>query len=220
MEKGISIEALARLYPCLYHMAEDGSWPSIKKYGLLSTQALLDLFEVSVEDRERIEFSHRPGNIEVVNPRIGKAVIRDQKPMNDEGLVRALRDNLSPRDWYATLNQRVFFWLTKERLNKLLSARAYRNRPHTVLVVDTRRLAEAHAGDITLSPINTGATKPFPQPRGRDSFSSLGEYPFNYWHQKRHGKDPIVELSVLRSVPKIADFVIRVEEGVLGEVSF
>lgn len=220
MEKGISIEELARLYPCLYHMAEDGSWPSIKEYGLLSTHALLDLFEVPEKDRERIEFSHRPENIEVVHPRIGKAVIRDQKPMNDEGLVRALRDNLSPRDWYVMLNQRVFFWLTKERLNKLLSARAYRNRPHTVLVVDTKKLAEAHAGDITLSPINTGATKPFPQPRGRDSFSPLDEYPFAYWYQKRHGKDPIVELSVLRSVPKIADFVIRVEEGVVGEVSF
>jgi hypothetical protein len=33
-------------------MAEAGSWPSIKRHGLLSTTALLDLFEIPAPDRE------------------------------------------------------------------------------------------------------------------------------------------------------------------------
>jgi hypothetical protein len=44
-------ERLASRYPVLFHMAEDGSWESIRERGLLSTSALLDLFEVEAEER-------------------------------------------------------------------------------------------------------------------------------------------------------------------------
>jgi hypothetical protein len=43
-------ELIAR-YPRLYHMAEDGSWPSIQAHGLLSTRAMLDHFEVTPDER-------------------------------------------------------------------------------------------------------------------------------------------------------------------------
>ena len=39
-------------YPRLWHMAEDGSFKSIRKNGLLSTTALLDLYGISGEERE------------------------------------------------------------------------------------------------------------------------------------------------------------------------
>ena len=39
-------EDMARKYPFLYHMAELSSWPSIQRHGLLSTSALLDLYEI------------------------------------------------------------------------------------------------------------------------------------------------------------------------------
>jgi hypothetical protein len=48
-------ERLASRYPVLFHMAEDGSWESIRERGLLSTSALLDLFEVEAEERFAIE---------------------------------------------------------------------------------------------------------------------------------------------------------------------
>jgi hypothetical protein len=63
------------------------------------------------------------------HPRYGTAVIRDQKPMSDGGLVRALQDGLKPRDWYRILNKKVFFWLTRERLETLVNAREYREEP-------------------------------------------------------------------------------------------
>ena len=53
-------ERLASRYPVLFHMAEDGSWESIRARGLLSTSALLDLFEVEGELRLAIESARRP----------------------------------------------------------------------------------------------------------------------------------------------------------------
>jgi Family of unknown function (DUF7002) len=49
----ITPEEFANHYPCLYHMAEANIWPSIEKHGLLSTTALLDLFEVNGNRRHR-----------------------------------------------------------------------------------------------------------------------------------------------------------------------
>ena len=43
---------ISERWPRLYHMAEAGSWPSIKERGLLSTTALLDLFELEGESRD------------------------------------------------------------------------------------------------------------------------------------------------------------------------
>jgi hypothetical protein len=40
---------LIKIYPRLWHVAEDGSWPSISRYGLLRTSALLDLYEITGE---------------------------------------------------------------------------------------------------------------------------------------------------------------------------
>jgi hypothetical protein len=87
----------------------------------------------------------------------GRAVIRDQKPMSDRSVCRALvGSGLKPADWYRELNSRVFFWLSEERLNTLMNARAYRRERHTLFVVDTMRLVERHEHRIMLSAINSG----------------------------------------------------------------
>jgi hypothetical protein len=43
---GVSVEELSVTYPRLYHIAQEGSWPGIQEHGLLSTEALVDLFDV------------------------------------------------------------------------------------------------------------------------------------------------------------------------------
>ena len=40
----MTVDELLATYPRLWHMAMDGSWPSIEKRGLLSTSALLELY--------------------------------------------------------------------------------------------------------------------------------------------------------------------------------
>ena len=90
--------------PKLYHMAERGSWPSIRQYGLLSTSALMDLYHVEGSDRDRIERRHRPASVRISGDGLPGAVVRDQIPMSDDGLKKALPARLRPSDWYALLN--------------------------------------------------------------------------------------------------------------------
>ena len=63
-----TIDQFVARYPRLYHMAECGSWPSIKRHGLLSTSALLDLFEVSDAERFSIESTWRSREVTVEHP--------------------------------------------------------------------------------------------------------------------------------------------------------
>jgi hypothetical protein len=211
MVNGITADELSERFPFLYHMAQLGSWPSVERHGLLSTTALLDLFEVRGDERFRIESCHRPENIAINHAVHGQAVIRDQKPMSDRSVCRALvGSGLKPADWYRELNFRVFFWLSEERLNTLMRARAYRRQRHTVLVVDTMRLVERHEHRIMLSAINSGCTIPFPHKRGLETFRRIAEYPYT---RRKRNRDPIVELAVDYSVPDVRDFVTEVREG-------
>src|SRR5438105_1634732 len=138
-------------------MAEVDSWPSIQRHGLLSTSALLDLFQMSGPERDAIESQRRPESVTIRHPRFGTAVIRDQKPLRDEALKGCLRGMTVP-DWYCTLNSKVFFWLTQARLETFLTARAYRSSDHVVITVDTARLIDQHLDRLRLSTINSGAT--------------------------------------------------------------
>lgn len=205
---------LIRDCPTLYHMAERGSWPSIQRHGLLSTSALLDLYDVQGARREAIEGCRRPEGVFIEHPVLGRAAIRDQKPMDDAGLRMCLLDGLTPEDWYRWLNGRVFFWLTRERLLRLLNARPYREAEHDVLELDTASLVAAHRPAIRLSPINSGTTKPFPSTaskRGRETFLPIAEYPYARWRaQGRKAGERAVELTVDYAVPDAARFVRRV----------
>ena len=196
--------------PNLYHMAEGGSWPSIREKGLLSTTALLDLYSVSGEAREKIERSHRPGCVALSRSGLPGAVIRDQIPMRDSDLLRCLPEQMSPSDWYEILNKKVFFWLSESRLHKLTCARAYRNREHDVLVVDTRSLIEAHRSTIWLCAINSGCTRPFARWRDESIFARIDEYPYRHWRRARGRPERVVELAVDYAVRDIGDHVRRV----------
>ena len=218
-ESAMTLDELAQQFPRLYHMAERGTWPSIRERGLLSTSALLDLFEVKGKDRDAIESCRRPECVHLSHPTHGTAVIRDQKPMSDSALRKCLI-GMAPDQWYETLNRRVFFWLCQKRLMSLLCARAYRGKEHCVLTVDTRRLVEAHLSRVTLSPINSGSTVYRPQPRGPGTFLSLEMYPFDLWRAKRGVRAAVVELAVDYAVPNICTFVVDVahmKEDVLTE---
>src|SRR5438445_4566198 len=110
----MEVSELIQTFPRLDHMAEAGSWPSVQQHGLLSTTGLLELFEINGEQRQKLECRHRPERVSIHHPKHGSAVIRDQKPMDDSGLRRALRD-MTPEEWYRLLNSKVFFWLCEER---------------------------------------------------------------------------------------------------------
>lgn len=197
-------------------MAEPGSWPAIRDHGLLSTSALLDRYGVAGASRAAIEASRRTHCVTITREGLPDAVIRDQLPMSDAALRKCLKDGLTPADWYRMLNARIFFWLSRARLRRLLGARAYRDRPQTVLTLETRSLVEAHADRIELSPINSGSTIFNPAPRGRQMFRPIADYDFDGWCRKRGAEDAVVELVVREGAPDIKDHVITVNDWAGG----
>jgi len=207
---------LVELYPRLWHMAEDGSWGSIRQQGLLSTSALLDLYQINGRQRIELESTRRPVSTTIRRAGLPDAVIRDQIPMSDGALTKCLLDGISPAQWYEKLNKRTFFWLSRERLRRLLGARAYRSQPQTVLTLNTRSLVAAHKRRIELSPINSGSTIFKPQQRGHDTFLPIKDYPFEQWRQRRPLIDAVAELIVLEGVPDVVQHVIAVHRVVNG----
>lgn len=200
---------LLRDCPTLFHMAEAGAWPTIRRHGLLSPVAALDLF--AVEGATRAAALHRrPESVVLERADLGRIVLRDQKPLSDKALARCLRDNLAPADWHARLNERVFFWLSRKRVLTLLAGRAYRDHAHEILEIEAAPFVAAHRERIELSPINSGATGQFPAPRGADTFLPIDAYPYAGWRKKRPRGERAVELTVPGSVPGLARFVRRV----------
>jgi hypothetical protein len=213
----MEISELIERYPRLYHMAEAGSWPSVRHHGLLSTSALLDLFEVNGNRRRALESERRPESVEITHPDHGTAIIRDQIPLREGPLSKCLR-GMTLSEWYEALNRRVFFWMREERLVGLLRGRAYRGRPHDVLTIDTAGLVDAHSERITLTPINTGSTIFNPQPRGVGTFLAISDYPYDEWRRRRGPRDAVVELAVDYSIPDVADHTAAVESRQEGTV--
>jgi hypothetical protein len=194
-------ERLIARFPKLYHMAHDGSWPSIAEHGLLSTSSLLDLYRLSGAQRHRIELEWRPESVPLEADGLSRAVVRDQKPLRPDLLARCLTGGMTTSQWYELLNRRVFFWLTAVNLNVLLHARAYRNQPQTVLTIDTAALVDRHLVAVELSSINSGSILRGGALRGAGTFTPIDQ----------HGSSRVVELAVLRSVPDIAEIVSTVE---------
>jgi hypothetical protein len=209
---GVSIDELVTTYPRLYHVTSEGSWPSIQRHGLLSTEALLDLFKIEGDHRNQILGARRPECVPITHPQYGKAVIRDQKPLIESKLRKALQDGMTPCEWYRLLNRKTFFWVAERRFETLRTARAYKGLRQTLLVVDSAKLLARHAERVTLCPMNSGAARPMAFPRGRTTFLPIAQYPFEEYRRRRGRKEAIVELTVDYSVPDIRELVIGVSE--------
>lgn len=206
-------ERFCAVYPRLYHMTEAAAWPSIERHGLLSTSALLDLYGVAGAERERIERQRRAAAIAVEHPEYGVTFINDQHPMTDATLRPALID-MTPSEWYAHLNARVFFWVNEARLARLLNT--YRQRDKIVLVLDSAKILARNAARTMLSPINSGFSLRFPQRRGRETFRSLADYPFEEWVRKRGLADAVAECTVLGGVSDVAEALIETRAAPAG----
>ena len=68
-------------------------------------------------------------------------------------VLEACLVGLTPAEWYALTNARVFFWFDPDRLN--LQRAACEPRPQVVLAVDTAKLVEAYREEVAVTPINT-----------------------------------------------------------------
>jgi len=200
-------ERFSKRYPRLYHMAQAGSWRSVRAHGLLSTTALLDLFEIDGPERREIETQWRPEGVPISHPIHGTAVIRDQWPMPPQHLANGL-DGISPQQWYEFLNRRTFLWLSDQRLKRMLNAGPYRDATHDVLTLDTRAFVGEYMERIKVCPINSGFAMPMfgkVTPRSFESFQTI---------EQRAGTGRLgglAELTVDYAAPDAWRFVTSVE---------
>ena len=123
---------------------------------------------------------------------------------------------MRPEDWYRHLNRRVFWWATRDRLESMVGARAYRRDPQTVLKISTRRLVERYEDVIQVATINTGSTAYRAVPRGRDTFVPLADFDYDASRRKRGPRRAIAEVVVDYAVPDVRDLILRVERRVDG----
>lgn len=197
-------------------MAQAGAWESIRRHGLLSTTALLDLFEVPAAERNSIESTCRRESMAIRHPAHGYVIIRDNKPLPESKLSACLTD-MTPEQWYRYLNRKVFFWPTRERVLGLTRARAYRCQSHTIITVDARTLITASCHAIHLSRINSGAAIYAPTPRGSRTFVPLLDWPSAVGPRSGKLKSAVAEVAVDYAVPNIITYAIQVEEMRDGE---
>lgn len=211
----MDLDKLIELYPRVYHMAECGTWDSIRRRGLMSATAVLDHLQIEGRNRARYESEHRSEKMSVMAGNPASIVLRDQKPMPEGRLIKALADGTTPRQWYELINHKVFFWAEEARLHRLLGARDYRRLEHDVLTLDSSTFIPAYADAIWLCHMNSGNTWPMPHRRGKDIFCRIPDYPV-----KRSGKPAktVVELVVDYAVPDVANFVLEVRRMRGGDV--
>ena len=206
MPERLNPETLARLYPRLYHMAEEGSWPSIKMHGLLSTTALLDLFEVQPEERYPLETRRRPESVPIHHPVHGTAWIRDNKPINETVLRRTL-EGMTEEQFYRTLNGRVFFWVSTDRLDRLATRRLTATAITTSSSSTPPRYSSAIMGALSY---RTSTAVPCTLPPttlgGEGTFVPIESY--RYGERKQVSNEPVVEVTVLYAVPDVREFVV------------
>ena len=188
-------------------MAEAGTWQKIRRLGLLSTTAVLDMYGITGEDRDTLECGHRPSKI-----RVGRdedfILLRDQIPMAPDRLAGALGEGLTPAEWYRWLNGRAFFWAEEHRLLRLLGARAYRHLEHDVLILDTAALVRDYEDTIWLCHMNSGNTFPMPFQRDLGIFQRIADYP-----TRRNSGNPykeVVEVVVDYKVDNVDRYILEV----------
>src|ERR1700753_2707160 len=75
---------LITVFPRLFHVTDGRAWPSIQKHGLLSTSALLDLYEGGGEGRLVLEPPRRETTMFRRRDGEPATVLRDQTPMSDK----------------------------------------------------------------------------------------------------------------------------------------
>ncbi|MGH8672623.1 MAG: DUF7002 family protein [Burkholderiales bacterium] len=203
---------------CVYHLAEAANWASIQRYGLLSARNLVEFAGLRGAACERVETQHRPERTVLPNG----VVVRDQKPMSPAALERCLV-GMTPGQWYALLNTKVFFWFDTERLNR--QRRACGAYPQISLIIDTKKLLERYADAAAVTPINTGNARRRPTLRASETFVPYPMWLKSAWSSEaqalgtrtRPRNHPPVELAVADSVPDVLDFVLDVRHLAPGD---
>jgi hypothetical protein len=185
----MDVRTFTKLFPSLYHLTFAANLPGIRAHGLHSAISLADLHAFDATERETT-LTLRRRCIQTLHG----VSLRDQHAANEKKMKSCLTGITIP-DWLTLLNSKMFFFVEKEKALRL--AETYATYANVLLEIDTTALLATHAGNITLSRINTGSFLHNPRPRGRASFIPLDEY---IYHKRR---DTPAELTLDVPIPNV-----------------
>ncbi len=196
----MTIDEFCKRHPSLYHAAHASALPQIQRHGLLSTQAIVELLQLSEEQRAVLIAERRPEQVPLHHPVHGSFYLRDQKPLHAKALANCL-DGIIPSEWLQLLNAHVFLWASRARADKLLHAREYRGQPQLLLELDARPLLTRYLDQTAITRINTGSVIRKAARRSRESFIPLRDFP-------TFPKTEIVEVAILGSIPNLREYIL------------
>ena len=186
----------------VYHLTKAQNLPSILRHGLMSTERLLDLTHFEQAQKALFLRMHRPRGLSVSDG----ISIRDQSSIPPSRLAGALEGGMTPGDWYALLNRFVFFWPSRERLDRHL--RACSADDQVVLTFSATALL-AHFGNRTfVTPINTGDARSKPARRGPGTLVPYHRWLAEGWLDRR-SSHPAAEILIDETVPIRAPFLVE-----------
>jgi hypothetical protein len=185
-----------------FHLAEQDNWSSIQRSGLLPASRLMDRAGVSGETRKAMEHGRREQRTVLPDG----TVIRDNRPLPLVALDQCLV-GMSPAEWFAMLNSKVFFWFDLSRLER--QRWACRAHPQVVMVFETAALLAQHEALAAVTPINTGSAMRKAALRGMQTFVRLADWRSHQWtaeaeitgRRRRNSHRP-VELAIAEPVPE------------------
>ncbi|MBB5055570.1 hypothetical protein HDF16_000239 [Granulicella aggregans] len=185
----MDVSTFTRHFPRLYHLTFASNLPSIREHGLLSAQALADLYSFSSEETAAV-LKQRRRCIQQLHG----ITLRDQHAAQESKMKSCLVGITVP-EWITLLNSKIFFFVSKEKAEVL--ARSYAAYDNLLLDVDTAALLSTHGEHASLCRINSGSFLYNPRPRGRASFIPLHAYSY------KNKRDTPAELSIDKTIPNV-----------------
>lgn len=196
-----AISRFVSRHPYLWHLAHGDAWPGLLRHGLLSSERLVDLFEVPAEAARTLMQRRRDDSVTITHPRHGTAVLRDQKPVRLQALAGALTGGMTPEDWLLLLNQYVFLFPSDVTQSPMYVT--YRHEPLVVLTLSTASLVPRHEEKIRLTGINTGYFMRRPAARGRETFQPIASFD--------RPLSGVKEIVVQGGIPDLMDHLVKAE---------
>lgn len=197
------------LPPLVFHMVDEGNWASVAQRGLRSASSLIDELR-DAEQRASLKRTYRPSTLVLQTG----CRLRDQRPMPPQCLARCLDQPLQASDWYALVNDRVFFWTSTERLQRHRAACL--DRAQVILAVNTEELMARHADEAEVTAFNSGNARRLPAKRGHRSFVPYQSWLESAWLKEsatglppRRPEHLPVELVVRDAVPEVLSMTSR-----------
>ncbi|MGR3540047.1 MAG: DUF7002 family protein [Hasllibacter sp.] len=201
----------AARHPRLYRLAMRGAADGVRRHGLLPAA------EIARRAGHDLRPVPRPAALPLTLPDGTPAVLTDNAPLSFAKLAPVLEDGLTPRDWMAMLNARVFLWPDRALGLGNLGARRRLGYDSEWQVFDTAGLLAAAWDRAEIAPINTGSTVRQPTRRGLATFAPLAGMDFAAWRRARRdagvvqGLDAPKEVTIRGPVPGAGDHLIAVE---------